>query len=87
MVNYWYYCDGCWLDVVGQYVRKNVIMNERINELRLDAGMAQLKDDPRLVAIDRDGNIIDPMIGLEKFAELLIKECAGVAEISIPVNS
>jgi hypothetical protein len=51
-------------------------MNERLNELRLDSGIAQLKDDPRLVVIDREGNVIDPLIGLEKFAELIIKECA-----------
>lgn len=50
-------------------------MNELINNLRLDAGIAQLKDDPRLVVIDREGNVIDPLIGLEKFAELLIEEC------------
>ena len=51
-------------------------MNERLNELRLDAGISQLKDDPRLVVIDREGNVIDPLIGLEKFAELIIQECA-----------
>ena len=49
-------------------------MNERLNELRLDAGIAQLKDDPRLVVIDREGNVIDPLIGLEKFAELVLVE-------------
>ena len=51
-------------------------MNERINNLRLDAGIAQLKDDLRLVVIDREGNVIDPLIGLEKFAELIVRECA-----------
>ena len=51
-------------------------MNERIHELRLDAGIAQLKDDPRLVVIDLEGNVIDPLIGLEKFAELIVQECA-----------
>ena len=49
-------------------------MNERLNELRLDAGIAQLKDYPRLVVIDREGNVIDPLIGLAKFAELIVKE-------------
>ena len=49
-------------------------MNERLNELRLDAGIAQLKDDPRLVVIDCEGNVIDPLIGLEKFAELVLVE-------------
>ena len=52
-------------------------MNERINNLRLDAGISQLKDDPRLVVIDREGNVIDPLIGLEKFAELIVLECAA----------
>jgi hypothetical protein len=50
-------------------------MNERINNLRLDAGISQLKDDPRLVVIDREGNVIDPLVGLEKFAELIVQEC------------
>ena len=51
-------------------------MNEIINNLRLDAGIAQLKDDPRLVVIDIEGNVIDPLVGLEKFAELIVLECA-----------
>ena len=55
-------------------------MNELINNLRLDAGIAQLKDAPRLVVIDREGNVIDPLIGLEKFAELIVRECAEVAD-------
>jgi hypothetical protein len=54
-------------------------MNERINSLRLDAGISQLKDDPRLVVVDREGNVIDPLIGLEKFAELIVEECAKIA--------
>ena len=53
-------------------------MNELINNLRLDAGISQLKDDPRLVVIDREGNVIDPLIGLEKFAELIVEECGKV---------
>jgi hypothetical protein len=52
-------------------------MNERINNLRLDAGISQLEDDPRLVVIDREGNVIDPSIGLEKFAQLIVRECAN----------
>jgi hypothetical protein len=55
-------------------------MNERINELRLDAGISQLKDDLRLAVIDRGGNIIDPLIGLEKFAELIVKECIDILD-------
>ena len=54
-------------------------MNERLNELRLDAGISQLQDDPRLVVIDRSGKVIDPLVGLEKFAELIVRECAKSA--------
>lgn len=54
-------------------------MNERINDLRLEAGISQLQDDPRLVVIDREGNVIDPLVGLEKFAELIIRDCAELA--------
>jgi len=58
-------------------------MNERLNELRLDAGIAQLKDDPRLVVIDREGNVIDPLIGLEKFAELIVQECLKMCKTAV----
>ena len=54
-------------------------MNEKINSLRLDAGISTLENDPRLVVINKNGEVIDPMIGLEKFAELIIRECAEVA--------
>jgi hypothetical protein len=57
-------------------------MNELINNLRLDAGISQLKDDPRLVVIDREGNVIDPLIGLEKFAELIVRECMRMCEVT-----
>ena len=50
-------------------------MNERFNELRLDAGIARLHDEPYLVVINKSGEIIDPLIGLEKFAELIVLEC------------
>ena len=53
---------------------------ELINKLRLDAGIAQLSDSAKLVVINRDGNIIDPIFGLEKFAELIIKECIAICE-------
>lgn len=52
-------------------------MNERIQELRIEAGISRLQDDPRLVVVNKDGNIIDPLIGLEKFAELIVRECVG----------
>ena len=50
-------------------------MNELIDNLRLDAGIARLKDSANLVVINKEGNIIDPLFGLEKFAELIVKEC------------
>lgn len=54
-------------------------MNERIRELRFDAGIGRLHGAaaPYLVAINKSGEIIDPIEGLEKFAELLIRECAN----------
>ena len=57
-------------------------MNERINNLRLDAGISTLHDAPYLVAINKSGEIIDPIIGLEKLAELIVKECSKVADLS-----
>ena len=50
-------------------------MNERFNELRLDAGIARVHDEPYLVVINKSGEIIDPIIGLEKFARLIVAEC------------
>ena len=49
-------------------------MNERIRELSKESGIT-------LVAgIDSWGNVVDPHIGLQKFAELIIQECAKVAD-------
>ena len=50
-------------------------MNERINELRLDAGIGRLNEVPYLVAVNKEGEIIDPLEGLQQFAELIVKEC------------
>ena len=50
-------------------------MNERINELRLDAGIGRLNEVPYLVAVNKEGEIIDPLEGLQQFAELIIAEC------------
>lgn len=55
-------------------------MNDLINKLRLDAGIARVADSAQLVIINRDGNIIDPLYGLEKFAELIIQECIKICE-------
>lgn len=51
-------------------------MNELFDELRIEAGIARLADDPWLAVIDKNGKVIDPLIGLEKFAELIIRESA-----------
>ena len=61
-------------------------MNKKINSLRLDAGISTLQDDPRLVVINKNGDVIDPMIGLEKFAELIIRECAELAGCNAHVS-
>lgn len=55
-------------------------MNERLNELRLDAGISRLHDEPYLVAINQAGEIVEPLVGLEKFAELIVKECSQYIE-------
>ncbi len=55
-------------------------MNEHLNVLRLKAGISRLEDDQRLVVINKEGNVINPLIGLEKFAQLVVEECLGVCE-------
>jgi hypothetical protein len=55
-------------------------MNERINELRLDAGISLLHDKPYLVAVTKSGEIEDPLIGLEKFAQLIVRECVAICQ-------
>jgi len=53
-------------------------MNDLLNEFRIQSGISRLEDDPRLIVIDKEGNAIDPLIGLQKFAELIIKECLDI---------
>jgi len=63
-------------------------MNERINQLRLEAGISRLHDEPKfMVAVSKEGTVIEPLDGLEKFAELIVRECIGCCEqvISDPV--
>ena len=55
-------------------------MNERINELRLDAGIGRLNEVPYLVAVNKEGEIIDPLEGLQKFAELIVRECVAICQ-------
>ena len=54
-------------------------MNERINKLRLDAGISRLHDQPKfMVAVNKEGIVIEPLDGLQKFAELIVRECVAV---------
>ncbi len=63
-------------------------MNDLLNEFRLQSGISRLDDDPRLIVIDKEGNAIDPLIGLQKFAQLIIKECIEEIETyRIPVGN
>ena len=48
---------------------------ELVNSLRLDAGIAMLDDNGTMVALNKMGDIIDPKVGLENFAELIVREC------------
>jgi hypothetical protein len=50
-------------------------MNERFNELRLDAGISRLHEVPYMVAVNKEGEIVEPSEGLQKFAELIVREC------------
>ena len=53
-----------------------MIMKSKLNELRLDAGIARIENQQLLCVLDKEtGMMIDPMIGLEKFAELIVGEC------------
>jgi hypothetical protein len=64
-------------------------MNERINDIRLRAGISRLKDEPKfMVAVSEENKVIDPSVGLEKFAELIVRECIDKIETyRIPVGN
>jgi hypothetical protein len=54
-------------------------MKNKLNELRLDAGIARIENQKWLCVLDKEtGMMVDPMIGLEKFAELIVRECAVI---------
>jgi hypothetical protein len=56
-------------------------MKSKLNELRLDAGIARIENQQWLCVLDKEtGMMIDPLIGLEKFAELIVRECIEVVE-------
>ena len=48
---------------------------ELVNSLRLDAGIARLDDNRTMVAINKMGDIINSKVGLENFAEFIVREC------------
>jgi len=51
-------------------------MKSKLNELRLEAGISRLRDEPKfMVAVSKEGTVIEPLDGLEKFAELIVAEC------------
>jgi hypothetical protein len=57
-----------------------MVMNEHLNVLRLKAGISRLENDQRLVVINKEGNVINPLIGLEKFAQLVVEKCLDLCE-------
>ena len=57
-----------------------MVMNAHLNELRIKAGIARLEDVRILVVINKECKVIDPLIGLEKFAELIVDECLSLCE-------
>jgi hypothetical protein len=59
-------------------------MDKYLDDLRIKAGIgrAGLVGDEQnfgLVVFNKEGDVIDPLIGLQRFAEMIIKECAIVA--------
>jgi hypothetical protein len=60
------------------------IMKSKLNELRLDAGIARIENQQWLCVLDKEtGMMIDPMIGFEKFAELIVVECIHIANLGL----
>jgi hypothetical protein len=64
-----------WFNTVMFENTETLVMNKQIDELRLDAGISRLDDNFRLIVINEQGEVIDPLIGLEKFARLIIQDC------------
>jgi hypothetical protein len=57
-------------------------MNEKLKELAHQAGLefaTNSVDMPIIVAV-KEGKLADPKAGLEKFAELIIQECADTIQ-------
>ena len=50
-------------------------MNRRMSELRLEAGISRIQEVPYLCVVNKEGELVDPLEGLQKFAELIVSEC------------
>jgi hypothetical protein len=50
-------------------------MNQYLDYHRISAGISRLTDDPRLVVINKEGDVIDPLIGLQLYGEAVVKDC------------
>jgi hypothetical protein len=55
-------------------------MKELFDSLRLDAGIARLEDNTRLVVLKQNGEVEDPFVGLQEFAKLVVQECIKILE-------
>lgn len=55
-------------------------MNETFNSLRLDAGIARTHVGRTLIVLKPNGEVEDPLVGLEDFAHLVVKECITILE-------
>lgn len=59
-------------------------MNELLNEMRLDAGIARVGPEgyetKQLVVLSPDGRVIDPLIGLEAYGLMVLNEAIRVIE-------
>lgn len=64
------------------------IFNAKINELRLDAGIARIENQQWLCVLDKEtGMLVDPMIGLKKFAEMIVRECVSITDDLVNRNA
>jgi hypothetical protein len=52
-----------------------MVMKPYLNELRIKAGIARLEDECSLVVINKEGNVIDPLIGLQLYGEAIVRDC------------
>ena len=50
-------------------------MNQYLDYHRISAGISRLTDDPRLIVINKEGNVIDPLIGLQLYGEAVVRDC------------